>query len=90
MGNGQTVSGLKMASNVFKIKLFAMQNLVSPTCSPKGRNSARSNDDKEGIGESKKRMTIGNRLYRGLKIASIRKDADLLYGILLYERRYDL
>ncbi len=57
---------------------------------PKGRNSVRSNDDKEGIGESKKRMTIGNRLYRGLKIASIRKDADLLYGVLLYERRYDL
>jgi hypothetical protein len=42
------------------------------------------------IGESKKRMTIDNKLYRGSKFASIRKNADLLYGVLLHEWRNDL
>ena len=83
------VFGLKMASKVFKSICDAEPGkpYLFP---PEGRNSMRSNNGKEGIGESKKRMTIGNRLYRGKKNASIRKDADLLYGVLLYERRYDL
>lgn len=55
-----------------------------------GRKSAKINNGTEGRGESKKRMTIGNKLYRGSEFASVRKDADLLYGVLLYERRYDL
>lgn len=56
----------------------------------KGRNSERSNNDIEGIGESKKRMTIDNKLYRGSEFALIRKGADLLYGVLLHEGRYYL
>jgi hypothetical protein len=52
--------------------------------------SARSNNGIMGIGESKKRMTIDNKLYRGSKFASIRKNADLLYGVLLHEWRNDL
>jgi len=55
-----------------------------------GRKSAKINNGTEGRGESKKQMTICNELYRGLKSALVRKDADLLYGVLLYERRYDL
>ena len=43
-----------------------------------GRNSARNESDKEGIGFSKKRMPICNGLDRGSNFASIRKDADLL------------
>lgn len=50
-----------------------------------GRNSAKSNNGAEGRGESKKRMTIGNKLYRGSKFALIRKGADLLYGVLSCE-----
>jgi len=55
-----------------------------------GRNSARSNNGIRGRGESKKRMTIINKLYRGSKFALIRKDANLLYGVLLHEWRNDL
>ena len=50
-----------------------------------GRNSARSNDNIEGRGFSKKRMLTSNRLDRGSNFALIRKDAYLLIGILLYE-----
>jgi len=32
-------------------------------------------------------MTTCNEVYRGSKFALIRKDADLLYGVLLHERR---
>jgi len=49
-----------------------------------GRNSAKSNKDVEGIGESKKQTILCNALCRGL-FALIRKDADLLYGVLLCE-----
>ena len=64
-----------------------MWNLVSPIRPHQGRNSVRNNDGVEGRGESKKRMTICNELNRGSKFALIRKDADLLYGVLLCERR---
>jgi len=50
-----------------------------------GRKSARMYDGIEGKGISKKRMSTGNRLDRGSNFASTRKDADLLFGILLYE-----
>ncbi len=67
-----------------------MRNLVNPICSLMGRNSVRSNDDIEGRGESKKQMTTCNEMYRGSKFASLRKEADLLYGVLLHEWRNDL
>ena len=51
------------------IELFIMQNLVSPLRSHQGRNFARNNDGVEGRGESKKRMTICNELYKGSKFA---------------------
>jgi hypothetical protein len=35
-------------------------------------------------------MTVCNELYRGSIFALIRKDADLLNGVLLHEWRYDL
>jgi hypothetical protein len=76
--------GLQMASKAFIIihdvelgKPFVLQET--------GRNSAKSNNGTEGRGESKKRMTIGNKLYRGSIYALIRKEADLLYGVLLCE-----
>ena len=79
--------GLQMASKEFIIihdvelgKPFVLQET--------GRNSAKSNNGTEGRGESKKRMTISNKLYRGSKFALIRKDANLLHGILLHEWRH--
>jgi hypothetical protein len=79
-----------VASKVFKI--ICDVELGKPFVLPKflGRKSAKINNGTEGRGESKKRMTIGNKLYRGSKFALIRKDADLLYGVLSCERRYDL
>jgi hypothetical protein len=76
--------GLQMASKVFRI--IHDVELGKPHMLPeRGRNSARSNYGVEGRGESKKRMTICNDLYKGSKFALIRKDADLLYGVLLCE-----
>jgi len=76
--------GLQMASKAFIIihdvelgKPFVLQET--------GRNSAKSNNGTEGRGESKKRITIGNELYRGSIYALLRKEADLLYGVLLCE-----
>jgi len=87
--NGQTIFGLQVASKVFGIicdaklgKPYALQET--------GRNSAKSNNGAEGRGESKKQMTVCNELYRGSRFALIRKDADLLNGVLLHEWRYDL
>jgi hypothetical protein len=81
IGNGQTISGLKMAPKV--LKLFIVYNLISPM-HPQylGRNSVRNNEGAEGIGVSKKRTIVCNALYRGSKFASIRKGADLLNGVL--------
>jgi len=50
----------------------------------------RGNNDIEGRGESKKRMTVCNELYIGSRFALIRKDANLLYGVLLHEWRHYL
>ncbi len=80
------IFGSQVASKVFGIicdvklgKPFALRET--------GRNSAKSNNGAEGRGKSKKQMTIGNKLYRGSKFALIRKEADLLNGVLLHERR---
>jgi hypothetical protein len=64
-----------------------MWNLVNPIwfLEKKGRNFERSNNDVEGRGESKKRMTIGNKLYKGSRFALVRKDADLLCGVFSCE-----
>jgi len=43
----------------------------------------RDNKGTEGIGFSKKRMPILNRLDRGSNFASIRKDANLLFRYFL-------
>ena len=55
-----------------------------------GRNSASSNNGIRGRGESKKRMSNYNDLNKGSKFALFRKEADLLYGVLLHELRNDL
>ncbi len=87
--NGHMIFGLQVASKVFGIicdvklgKPYALQET--------GRNSVKSNNGAEGRGESKKQMTVCNELYRGSRFALIRKDADLLNGVLLHEWRYDL
>jgi len=43
-----------------------------------GRTPAKDDEGIEGIGSSKKRMLVCNRLGRGSNFASIRKDADLM------------
>ncbi len=86
MGNGQRFSAYRWLLRYSQ--LFMIYNLVRPICSRMGRNSARGNNDIEVRGEGKKRMIMCNALYRGF--ASVRKDADLLYGVLLYEWRHDL
>lgn len=84
IGNGQTILGPKMAPKV--LKLFIVYNLISPMRSQYlGKNSVRNNEGAEGIGESKKQTIVCNALYRGSKFALIRKNADLLYGVLLCE-----
>ncbi len=87
--NGQTIFGLQVASKVFGIICDA--KLGKPYALQKtGRNSAKSNNRAEGRGKSKKQMTVCNELYRGSIFALIRKDADLLNGVLLHERRHCL
>lgn len=81
------IFGSQVASKVFKI-IYNVE-LGKPYMFLKGRCSARISDGIEGIGESKKRMTICNELYKGSKFALIRKDANLLYGVLLHEWRHD-
>jgi len=88
MGNGQWFSAHRWLLR--HSRLFKIYNLVNPLCSRMGRNFARSNNDIKGRGESKKQTMLCNAVYRGSKHALIRKDADLLYGVLLYEWRHDL
>jgi hypothetical protein len=83
--NGHTIFGLQVASKVFKI--ICDVELGKPFALQTGRNSVKSNNGAEGIGESKKQMVLCNAVYRGSKFALIRKDADLLNGVLLHERR---
>jgi len=76
--------GLQMASKAFII--FHDVELGKPfVLQETGRNSVKSNNGTEGRGESKKQMTICNELYRGSEFALVRKEADLLYGVLLCE-----
>ena len=87
IGNGQTVSGLQMASKVFTI--ICDIELGKPNMLPEnpGRDPVRANDGIVGKGIDKKRMSICNRSNRGSKFALTRNGADLSSGVLLHERR---
>jgi hypothetical protein len=87
IGNGQTVSGLQMASKSFTI--ICDVELGKPHKLPEnpGRDSVRANDGLGGRGIDKKRMSICNGSNRGSKFALTRKGADLSNGVSLHERR---
>jgi len=87
IGNGQMISGLQMASKVFII--ICDVELGKPYMPPEkpGSDPVRANDDIEGRGIGKKRMTSCNEMYRGSKFALARKSADLPSGVSLYARR---
>jgi hypothetical protein len=90
MGNGQTVSGLQMASKVFTI--ICDVELGKPNMLPEnpGRDPVRANDGIVGKGIDKKRMASCNEMYRGSKFTLTRKSADLSSGVSLHERRHNL
>jgi hypothetical protein len=75
--NGQTVSGLYVASKVSTI--ICDVELGKPYMLPEypGRDPARVNDGIEGRGFGKKRMSIRNGSNRGSKFALTRNGADL-------------
>jgi hypothetical protein len=87
IGNGQTVSGLQMASKVFTI--ICDVELGKPNMLPEnpGRDPVRANDGIVGKGIDKKQMASCNEMYRGLKLTLTRNGADLSSGISLHERR---
>ncbi len=90
IGNGQTVSGLQMASKAFTI--ICDIELGKPNMLPEnpGRDPVRANDGIVGKGIDKKRMSICNRSNIGSKFALTRNGADLSSGISLHERRQNL
>lgn len=63
------IFGLQVASKVFEI-IYGVE-LGKPDAFPLGRNLAIDNNDAEGRGKSKKRMSICNELNRGSKFALI-------------------
>lgn len=85
--NGQTVSGLQMASKVFTI--ICDVELGKPNMLPgkPGIDPVRVIDSIVGKGIDKKRMAACNKLYRGSNFASTRNGADLSSGVSLHERR---
>jgi len=87
IGNGQTVSGLQMASKAFTI--ICDVELGKPNMLPEnpGRDPVRANDGIVGKGIDKKQMSICNGSNRGSKFALTRKGADLSSGVSLHERR---
>jgi hypothetical protein len=87
IGNGQTVSGLQMASKAFTI--ICDVELGKPNMLPEnsGSDPVRANDGILGKGIDKKRITSCNEMYRGSKFALTRNGADLSSGISLHERR---
>ncbi len=72
--NGQKVFGLEVAPKT-SIIIHSME-LGKPYAFPMGRSLTRDDNDAEGRGYGKKRMVACNKLHRGIKSASIRKDAD--------------
>jgi hypothetical protein len=72
--NGHQIFGSKVAPKTSTI--FIAWNLVSPLHSHSGRSLVREDNDAEGRGYGKKRMAAGNKLHRGTKSTSLRKDAD--------------
>jgi len=87
IGNGQTVSGLQMASKVFISICDVELGKPNMLLGNMGSDPVRVNDGIVGRGIDKKRMTSCNEVYRGSKFASTRKGADLLSGVSLHERR---
>ncbi len=87
IGNGQTISGLQMASKAFTI--ICDVELGKPNMLPEnpGRDPVRANDGIVGKGIDKKRTTSCNEVYKGSKFALTRNGADLSSGISLHERR---
>ena len=87
VGNGQTVSGLQMASKALTI--ICDIELGKPNMLPEnpGRDPVRANDGIVGKGIDKKRMTICNGSNRGSKFALTRNGADLSSGVSLHDRR---
>ena len=87
IGDGQMVSGLKMASKAFVI--ICGVELGKPYVLPKylGRNSVRGDEGTEGRGIGKKRMSVCNGSNRGSKFALTRKGADLPKVFHCIERR---
>ena len=87
IGNGQTISGLQMASKSFII--ICDVELGKPNMLPEnpGSDPVRVNDGIVGRGIDKKRTTSCNEVYRGSKFALTRKGADLSSGVSLHERR---
>ena len=87
VGNGQTVSGLQMASKVFTI--ICDVELGKPNMLPEnpGRDPVRANDGIVGKGIDKKQMSICNGSNRGSKFALTGNGADLSSGVSMHERR---
>ena len=87
VGNGQTVSGLQMASKAFIIICDVELGKLNMLPENPGRDPVRANNGIVGKGIDKKRMTSCNEMYRGSKFALTRKGADLSSGVSLHERR---
>ena len=87
IGNGQTVSGLQMASKAFTI--ICDVELGKPNMLPEkpGRDPVREHDGIVGKGIDKKQMSICNRSNRGSKFALTINGANLSSGISLHERK---
>jgi len=90
IGNGQTVSGLQMASKAFTI--ICDVELGKPNMLPEnpGRDPVMANDGIVDKGIDKKQMASCNEMYRGSKFALTRNGADLSSGVSLHERRQNL
>ena len=87
VGNGQTVSGLQVASKAFIIICDVELGKPHKLLEYPGSHPVRANDGLGGRGFDKKRMTSCNEMYRGSKFALTRKGADLSSGVSLHERR---
>ena len=90
IGNGQTVSGLQMASKVFISICDVELGKPNMLLGNMGSDPVRVNDGIVGRGIDKKRMTSCNEVYRGSKFALTRNGADLSSGVSLHERRQNL
>jgi len=77
IANGQTISGLQMASKAFTFICEAELGKPYMLLEYPGRDPVRANDGIEGRGFGKKRMSICNGSNRGSKFTLTRNGADL-------------